>query len=188
MTAHDSHALDPAHAPASTTRLSRVVRWWPVLLPPLTIVVIYATRAMGWTAWMRRSPQEKLALVLMPIAVLIYAVRWARTRDRLYLVLGALSLAFTCREIHFVGTHRGIYIALALIGFWCIMWRRSLWKVANGTTTGRWLAMAAWAYLFALLIQRRAFRFLPAESSLHVQMEEVAENVAHLLLILVGLV
>jgi len=176
----------PARLPVWT---SPPWRLWPVLVPMLAVPAAYLLDATGLGHLSGRGVQETAALVLMPVAVLVYGLRYALGRDRLHLVLLALSIAFLCREIHFTGTHQGIYVALALIAVWCLVWRRSLLGGLrrNGRRT-RWVVMMMWAYAVAMLIQRRALRVLPHEDDLHVQMEEVAENIAHLFLIVLGLV
>jgi hypothetical protein len=142
-------------------------RLWPVLVPMLAVPAAYLLDATGLGHLSGRGVQETAALVLML----------------------ALSIVFLCREIHFTGTQQGIYVALALIAVWCLVWRRSLLGSLrrNGRRT-RWVVMMMWAYAVAMLIQRRALRVLPHEDDLHVQMEEVAENIAHLFLIVLGLV
>jgi len=173
--------------PTGPGRLRRMAGWWGVLIPPLALAGVYAARALGSTGLIAKPVQEVAALMLLPAAVAVFAVRWYRTRDRLHLVLTAFSAALLCREIHFPGTHRGIYVAAAVIAVWCFLWRRSLIRRLWGTAKGRWLTIAAWSYALALLIQRRALRFLPDEADLHVQLEEVLENVSHFLLLVAAL-
>ncbi len=163
--------------------------WWPALLPLLVPVAVCVADAVGWGEAVGRGWQDTLAPYIVAVAVAVYGVRWAMRRERLHLVLGALSVAFLCREIHFEGTHRGIYLAVALIAVWCLAWRTSLvWGLRAHPRRARWLVLAGWAYLMAILVQRRALRFLPSEVDLHIQMEEVGENVAHVFLIVLGLV
>jgi len=162
---------------------------WPALAPLLVIPATYLLDATGLSRLSGRGVQETAALVLMPAAVLVYSLRYALGRDRLHLVLLALSIAFLGREIHFTGTHRGVYVAMALIGVWCFVWRRSLLDgLRRNSRRTRWVVLMMWAYAVAMLIQRRAFRVLPREADLHIQMEEMAENIAHLFLIVLGLV
>ena len=175
---------------------SRLLAWasppwrlWPALVPLLTAPAVYLLEATGLGRLSGRGVQEAAALVLMSAAVFVYGLRYALGRDRLHLVLLALSIAFLCREIHFTGTHHGVYVALALIAVWCLLWRRSLLDgLGRNERRARWVVLMMWAYALAMLIQKRAFRFLPHEGDLHVQMEEVAENIAHLFLIILGLV
>jgi len=178
--------VPPARAAASGA--ARLWRWWPVLVPPLAVPAVYAAHALGWDHLIAKAPQEIAALVLMPVAAIVFAVRWAAGRRPLHLVLAALSIAFLCREIHFPGTEKGVYVAVGLIGVWAFLWRRRLLGSLLGRPAGRWLIVVMWSYFLALLVQRRAFRFLPDEQALHVQFEELLENVSHLLLVVLGLV
>jgi hypothetical protein len=159
-----------------------------VLLAPLGIAAVYAARAVGWEFLIDKPPHEVAALVILPAALLVCGARWLIRRDRLHLVLTASSAALVCREIHFAGTHRGIYAAAGLIALWCVLWRRSLKKFVWRTAKGRWLTVAIWSYFVAVLVQRRAMKFLPDEEILHVRMEEVCENVAHLVFLIACLV
>jgi len=162
--------------------------WWPMLLAPLGIAAVYAARAVGWEILIEKAPHEIAALIILSAALLVCGVRWLIRRDRLHLVLTASSAALLCREIHFAGTHRGIYVAAGLIALWCVLWWRSLKKLVWRTAKGRWLTAAVWSYFVAVLVQRRAMKLLPDEEILHVRMEEVCENVAHLVFLIAALI
>jgi len=164
--------------------IRRWITWTPLLLPLLGVGAVYLAHAVGADHLIAKRPNEYAALGLLALAVLVCLLRLAVRRDRFGLVMTAFTASLLCREIHFAGTHKGIYVAAVAIGVWVAVWRKSLLPVVKGTAKGRWLVIAAWAYLFAVLIQRRAFRFLPLERRLHVQMEEVCENIAHTLLLL----
>ena len=183
-------SLDSPGAPACPRGPAwrRALGWWPLALPPLGIVAAYLARAAGWELLIEKGPHEVAALILLPIALAICAARWLIRRDRLHLMLTVLAAVLLCREIHFAGTHRGIYVAAGLIAAWAVLWRDALKKALWRTPKGRWLAVAMWAYVVAFLIQRRALKFLPDEDVLHVRLEEVSENVAHLLLLVASLV
>ncbi len=159
-----------------------------MLLPPVTLGAVYLAYGLGWEGVIHKKPQEVVALILMPAAVAVFAARWAVGRDRFHLVFACASIVLLCREIHFRGTGNGVYVAAALIGVWAFLWRRHLLPALVGRPRGRWLVVTAWSYLLALLIQRRALRFLPLEATLHVRMEEVLENLSHLFLVILGLV
>lgn len=172
----------------TSSRWREVAAWWPVVLSPLAVAGAYALRAAGLEAAIAKEPHEVAAPVILSAAVLVCAVRWLVRRDRLHLVLTVLAAALLCREIHFPGTHRGIYVAGAIIALWCVLWRKSLIKQVWRTAKGRWLTVAVWSYFVSLLIQRRALKFLPDETMMHIRLEEVTENVAHLLFLIAALV
>ena len=199
---------------ATVGRVRVVLRWWPIVLAPLTIAVVYTIRAVPLDAevfgikrfglqlmrWTCKEYQEDVALVLMPLAVLLSAVRLLKAwlerhrpgadagRVRLFLIWTVFTAVLLCREIHFAGTSTGVYVAAALIAAWCYVWRDSLKRHVWRTAKGRWVIIAGWSYCVALIIQRRALRFLPDEKLWHGWMEEMSENVAHLMLIIATLI
>ncbi len=185
---HETELIAAADGSSFPAMWKRMWVWFPALAPPLTIAAVYATMAAGRGDLVAKRPQEVLGLILPAVAVLIAGLRWVIRRERFHLVLTVAAASLLCREIHFRGSHHGIYAAMAGIGLWCYLWRRSLLPAVHRTRKGRWLALAAWAYFVALLIQRRALKFLPDESKLHIQMEELAENIAHLFVIILSLV
>ena len=165
----------------------RVLPWWPAVIPLLAIPAVYLATAAGADWLVAKRTHEGLALALLPIALAACAIRLAIRRDRLHLVLTVGVAALLCREIHFPGAKPGFYAAAGGIAVWSVFWRQSLLKGLLGRAKGRWFVLAGWAYLVALLIQRRALRFLPAEGDLHVQMEEVAESIAHAFVIVLSI-
>ena len=100
-----------------------------------------------------------------------------------------LAVALLCREIHFAGTHHGIYVALAAISLWAWYWRERLSVPFNRGPLRPLLLSSFAVYIFSQLIARRIFRgILPDEARLHIPLEEVAENVGHLVLLATALV
>ena len=167
--------------------LRRVLPWWPAAIPLLAIPAAYLATAAGADCLVAKRTHEALALALLPVALAACAVRLATRRDRLHLILTVGVAALLCREIHFRGAKPGFYVAAAGIAVWAALWRKPLLQSLMGKAKGRWVVLAGWAYLVALLIQRRALRFLPGEADLHVQMEEVAESIAHAFVIVLSI-
>ena len=178
------HAQSKPELPAG---VRRVLPWWPAIIPPLAIPAVYLATAVGADWAVAKRTHEAAAMVLLPLALAACALRLAIRRDRLHLVLTVAVAALLCREIHFHGAKPGFYVAAAGIAVWAAFWRKSLLESLLCRAKGRWVVLAGWAYLVALLIQRRALRFLPAEGDLHVQMEEVAESIAHAFVIVLGI-
>ncbi len=154
---------------------------WPALIGLLVLLFAYLAQDQGWE-WLRRKVlHETLALVLTPIALGLFAWTAYRTRDPLQLVLTALSATFLMREIHFYGSHRATYFALAAIVIWAWRWRERLLEPIGRGSTRRWLYSALLVYLLSQLMDRRGLRILPHEQAIHIAVEEMLENAGHLL-------
>jgi len=175
----------PAAKPCCPVTIAR--QWWPVLVPPAVAAAVYLARAVGWHQAVEKQPHEVIALCLLSAAVAVAAKGALAQRDRFCLVLAALCLVFLLREIHFPGAKEVLYGGVAVIGVWSVLWRRRLLPSLLGQARGRWLVITVWAYVLALLVQRRALKFLPDEEHVHIQLEEVLENVGHLFLLILGL-
>ena len=161
---------------------------WPALIAPLVLLFVYLARDQGWE-WVQRKPlHEALALVLTSIALGLFTWTAYRTHDPLQLVLAALSATFLMREIHFYGSHRATYLALAAIVIWTWRWRERLLEPIGRGSTRRWLYSALLVYLLSQLMDRRGLRILPHEQAIHVALEEMLENAAHLLWITTAIV
>ncbi len=154
---------------------------WPALIGPLVLLLVYLAQDQGWEWVQRKLLHEALALVLTPIALGLFAWTAYRTRDPLQLVLTALSATFLMREIHFYGSHRATYFALAAIVIWAWRWRERLLEPIGRGSTRRWLYSALLVYLLSQLMDRRGLRILPQEQAIHVAVEEMLENAGHLL-------
>lgn len=161
---------------------------WPALIGPLVILFVYVARDQGWEWVQRKMLHEALAVVLTPIALALFTWTAYRTRDPLQLVLTALSATFLMREIHFYGARTATYFALAAIAIWAWRWREDLLEPIERGSTRRWLYSALLVYFLSQLMDRRALRFLPHEPAIHVAVEEMLENAAHLLWITTAVV
>jgi hypothetical protein len=168
----------------------RLLSYWPVLLGPLVVVVLVSFSGFYYDRFHRLQVSlEGPAPYLVATAGLLMALRWLVTRKRLYLVLAALGLAFTLREIHWDWTHKAIYVMLVMLGVWAGLWRRSLREnLKSDRRQAIWTLAAATTYVFSVIISRRVFRGLPTEAQMHRSWEELAETCAHLIFIFAALV
>jgi hypothetical protein len=136
---------------------------------------------------------EILAIWLMGIAVILFLVRSLRFRLEIDYILLTMALNFLCREIHFVGTDNGVVIVAAIVLAWVIYWKDRLWaNIEKATAVQIALAGTAFTYFLSILIARRVFSvdhlgLLPNEADVHVALEEILENIAHLYLIITGI-
>jgi hypothetical protein len=93
-----------------------------------------------------------------------------------------------------VGTDNGVVIVAGLVLIWVLIRKNQIWasieqaKLFQISLTG-----TAFTYFLSILIARRVFSIdhfalLPNEANVHVALEEVLENIAHLFLIFSGIV
>ena len=166
------------------------VRWWPVLLGVGTMGFVYLADWLGWDWVCQKKYHEAGAIVLLALAVGLFAVRAVIRRNQFHLVMSALCLALFCREWHFAGTSVGIYIALGVIGAWAAARWGRLMADTEGGKIRVWLICTFATYFLSVLISRRVFKHLglPNEQELHVVLEESVETMAHLMILIGGLV
>ena len=135
---------------------------------------------------------ETIAIYLMSIAVILFLVRSILYRLEIDYILFVIALNFLCREIHFAGTDNAVVIIAAIVLVWVVYRRDRIWvKIKNAKIIQVALVGTAFTYFLSILIARRVFSIdhlalLPNEANVHVELEEVLENIAHLYLIFVG--
>ena len=161
----------------------------------MPVALVIGGHFCGWD-WISGGPSkytyEQPAVPLTALAALVFLVRAAVARSRLCLLAGVQAAVFCCREIHFTGTHRGVYVATAAVGVWALAWawryRDRLRPEAVDWRQVSFLAAAVSAYALAIIIQKRVFKGIPGEQTLHVPLEEATEMMAHILLVLGAMV
>ena len=135
---------------------------------------------------------EILAICLMGIAVILFLVRSLLYRLEIDYILLTMAVNFLCREIHFIGTDNAVVIVAAIVLVWVIYWKDRIWgNIENAKSVQIALVGTAFTYFLSILIARRVFSvdnlgLLPNEQDVHVALEEILENIAHLYLILTG--
>ncbi len=165
------------------------IRYW-IYIPSLCGVL--SVYALGITNEDKAS-NESLAIVIMATVSLIALISLIKNQKYIDKVLTGVAIAFLCREIHFYGTHQGVYIVVALIAIWAFIKNKQIFlelerfKFLKLSFSG-----IIFSYFIALLIQRRGLRhILPNEDTLHIPLEEVTENIAHsffLLTVIISLI
>ena len=161
------------------------VQWWPVLLGPGAMLFVYLTKIIGQEWLISRGSNENIALWLLGVCVIGFAIQAFHFRSEFHLFMLALCVAFFCREWHFPGTGKGIYIALAVLALWAII-RKDKLEVIRDNRLKVWLWVTFGTYLLSQLIARRVFRYvhLPQEADLHILLEETVETMAHIMMII----
>lgn len=167
------------------SRGRRPLAWWPLLLGPGAMLLVYLAYKADFPQFYAKRLHENLAMVLLPLALVSFAACSVRYRQKPVILLAVLTAALFCREWHFPGTSKGIYIALVLLGFWAYRWRDTFRPAWRDTALRIWILAVLATYFLSQFIARRAFRdlHLPMEKALHVPWEEVVETTAHLMLI-----
>ena len=160
--------------------------WWPVLLGPAAVLLTYVAYWSDWDWFLSKQLHETMALALLAAATAAYLSAAWRGRSPVHVIMVVLAAAFLCREIHFVGTSNGVYVALVVLAIWSWHWRK---RLIPATAVGRlrpWLFASACTYLLAQLVARRVFRGMPLEETLQNPgwLEEAVETTAHVVLLI----
>jgi len=140
-----------------------------------------------------KEPHEILAICLMGIAVILFLVRSLLYRLEIDYILLTMAVNFLCREIHFVGTDNGVVIVAAIVLVWIFYWKDRIWaNIEKAKPVQIALVGTAFTYALSIVIARRVFSveylgLLPNEANVHVALEEILENIAHLYLIVIGI-
>ncbi len=167
-------------------RAQPIGAWWPLSLPIVTALAVYAGDRVfpePWPFWMMKATNEALALLLTPLATAALFGRYLQGGNPVHLWLGWMGAIFALREIHFQVLDPAIYGALIVLLVWAAFWRRRLLAGADPGRLWIWLVSTGWAYLFSQLVARRVFRGVPLENTLHIAIEELVENCAHAMLL-----
>lgn len=167
--------------------------FWPFLLLLVPVVVVYSLGHWGLEDWSGRRINEPIAMPLVFLSVLGYGALAWYTRNELSLVMFILSIDFFCREWHFPGTTKGVYIVAAVLGCWVVYRRKHIAALIKNTPVEIWLWATFACYLMSIIISRRVFSenhlgLLPMEELYHIPLEETSETMAHIMLAMTCLV
>lgn len=184
--------MDEALVKSSDSSVScRFFSWWPLLLGPVAMALVYIAEATGREELVSRGFNEQMALVLVGIPLVLFALQAIIFRSEFHLFMAVLCAAFFCREWHFYGTSRGIYIALVLLGTWAAIRRVNFDRIVGKGHLRIWIIAMLVTYLLSQLIARRVFKhipILPNEGQLHISLEETVETAGHLTMIAVSII
>ena len=166
---------------------------WPFIFIPLAIMYVYVTSYFGFDWLCAKSFHEPLALPIVGMSVLSFFWLACKTKNELSIAMTFLNVAFFCREWHFAGTDKGIYIAISLFAGWFIYRREQIEEMITGKRIKIWLFATASCYLFSQIMARRVFSvnhlgLLPLEGEYFVSFEETLEGTAHLLMLVTSIV
>jgi hypothetical protein len=164
-----------------------VASFWPFLLWGVPIIAVYTLGYWELDRWCGREILEQIALPLVLISVVSYGLLAWRRGNEFAKVVFVLSLGIFCREWHFSGTSKGIYILIVCVIGWAIYRRKKITALIKDTPVEIWIWAAGLCYVMSQLIARRAFgeshlNILPMEERYHILLEESVETMAHLIL------
>lgn len=161
-------------------------------LAPAAFLIL--ARSAGWDApWKEaRTLYEDPSIIVLGLTALLWGVRAALARSGLLLLIAVQAAIFCCREINFDLAHKYVYWATGLVvilvaAWFCRNGRRLDPDRISWAQVSVFVAAVA-AYAVAMLIQRRAFRFIPGEDAMHIGLEEASELGAHLIFLAAALV
>ncbi len=156
---------------------------WLLLAPVYSSIFVVAAHRLGQDWIIAKAPQEYLGigLIMVPTAVMYY--RWKSGHGPLFAILAFLAAALLFREIHIRYTGEVVYVCLAIVAVWTARWWGRIVPQLEQGRTFAFVFSTLFAYLASQLIARRVFKGIVGEQELHIQLEEAAENAAHLLFI-----
>jgi hypothetical protein len=141
-----------------------------------------------------KAYHEQLAIGLLAIGTSLFLIRAVRYRLEIDFILAIMAVNFLCREIHFIGTDNAVVIVAGLVLIWILLRKNKIWaSIRQAKSFQIGMAGTAFTYFLSILIARRVFSsdhlaLLPNEANMHVALEEVLENIAHLFLIFSGII
>lgn len=164
-----------------------VVSFWPFMLWTLPFIVVYSLGYFGLERLCGGGVNEQFALPLVLISVVGYGLLFWQRHNEFSLVMFVLSVGFFCREWHFAGTSKGVYVVVAFVGVWFVYRRKEIGILIKNTPVEIWLWAAFLCYGMSQLVARRIFAeknlgLLPMEEQYHIPLEETMETMAHLIL------
>ncbi len=155
-----------------------------MLAPLAPVLFVITANAFTWDALLSKHLHETAAIILVGIALLIFAIRTRLHHGPIYPLLLFLTASLLFREIHLPYTGDAIYICLAITLIWGYRARAQLAPQLQIGPLYPWLTATLFTYFISQAIARRFFRIIPGEDLLHVPLEETTETAAHILLII----
>ena len=158
------------------------------------VLFVYWAEANSYQAFILKEHHEYIAIVLMGVATVLFLMRAVCYRMEIDFILLVMSVNFLCCEIHFIGTDNAVVIVAGVVLIWILLRKNKIWvSIRQAKSFQISMAGTAFTYFLSILIARRVFSidylaFLPNEANMHVALEEVLENIAHLFLIFSGII
>ena len=170
---------------------------WTFFPALFAVLFVYIGHYQGITenqwesVWKNRL--EVTAVPILAIASTLLLIASLKAKKHIDIIFLGVAIAFLCREIHFAGTSTGVYIAITILGIFAWIFRDSILdELKNQNFYKASIFCLIWSYFISIVIQRRAFSakhiaILPDEQSVHIGLEEMTENTAHLIFIILAI-
>lgn len=173
----------------TATRVMQRTPPWVVAIPAVAALVIYLLNTSATMApFLTKDAAEIASPIILAVPLLIAA--WlAATRPHVYYKWQALfALALFLRELHFVGTNTGFYIAIVLLLGWASFARERLEPFFSNRKIVTLLTAIIWVYLVSKTFDRHMWdHILPAGTTSDL-FEENLEIVGHALFLVLTVV
>jgi hypothetical protein len=169
-----------------------VFSFWPFFLWTVPLATVYTLGYWQREHWCGRGILEAVAVPLVLVSVISYGLLAWRRDNEFAKILCVLSLGFFCREWHFAGTSKGIYVLIVIVASWGVIRRKQIARLIKNTPVEIWLWATLLCYMLSQIVARRLFAerhlgILPMEARYHIPLEETMETMAHLLLAITSL-
>jgi hypothetical protein len=159
---------------------------WAIAVIPAAATWTYAHDSLRLTG-AAASPSIVIGGAVFALAM-VFVARELFTRMPVFnpdwVLLSLFVLTALCRELHFPGTSKGVWVSLVVLVMAAWAWRERLVEpLSRGMRKPALIQMFS-TYLLGVLIARHAFKFLPLDPKLiNLGLEESLENLAHFMLL-----
>jgi len=152
---------------------------WPMPLLLCAAILLILQTPIGW--FTEKPVQEIVAPVVLGITAVLALFVYYRVREFFTLLLACFALALFLRELHFLGTNNGFYVAVILLAWLASSRRDAIHQFLRRRSIGALLSCSLWTYFVTKLIDRHYLSFLPEYVDWHDSVEESLETLGHLM-------
>jgi hypothetical protein len=159
----------------------RIMPLWILLVPLIAAAIIVALDYTAVAPFLIKADAEIVAPSILFVALVV--ARWLAWKNpHVYFKWPALfALALFLRELHFLGTNNGFYVAFIILMWWA---SKNRWRMQPYIYDKRFVTVSAamvWTYLVSKSFDRHYWDFLVHTGVNRDLFEENLENAGHLL-------
>ncbi len=173
-----------ASAVMAVLRVPTVGIW----LAPFFLAPVFWLASISPLAWLfDKAHQETFAVLVLVANLIVILIAYLGNRGfaTLWMLLFGVVLFF--RELHFVGTNNGFYVACVLLAWWASRNRDTFAREMHRLRVDRLLAAAVWIYLMSKTMDRHYWRFVPQYDQWHDYVEESLESMGHIVILVASI-